>query len=137
MGEKMKKMVHLSLFLFIGISNLVFGIDNTSAKKISAVRLTEKISVDGILSEDVWKRPGFTELWQQEPSQGEKPSQQTEVWVAYDDDAIYYAAKYYDTSPHSILARLSVVILYGEIHQMVQSFILIPMVIKKRIFFLC
>ena len=85
---------------------MVFSIDNTSTKKISAVRLTEKISVDGILSENIWKRPGFTELLQQEPKQGEKPTQRTEVWVAYDDDAIYYAAKYYDTSPDSILARL-------------------------------
>ncbi len=68
--------------------------------------MTEKISVDGILSENVWKRPGFTELLQQEPNQGEIPSQRTEVWVAYDDEAIYYAAKYYDKSPDSILARL-------------------------------
>jgi len=73
---------------------------------IHAVRSTEPIRIDGILSEKMWDRPGFTEILQQEPNQGERASLRTEVWVAYDDDALYYAAKYYDPSPDSILARL-------------------------------
>lgn len=79
---------------------------DASHKTIVAHKLNERITIDGILNERVWARPGFDELFQQEPHQGEKPSQRTEVWVAYDDDAIYYAAKYYDSSPDSILARL-------------------------------
>ena len=102
----MKKLTCLILFLAVGIPHLLFASGNTPTKKLVAVRLTEKISIDGVLSEDIWKRQGFTELLQQEPNQGEKPSQQSEVWVAYDDDAIYFAAKYYDANPDSILARL-------------------------------
>lgn len=94
------------LLLFIFSFRAAKGENNPSAKKIEAVRLTEKVSIDGILSENVWKRAGFTELYQQEPQQGENPSQRSEVWVAYDDEAIYYAAKYYDSNPDSILARL-------------------------------
>src|SRR3989339_234962 len=102
----MKKLTCLILFLAVGLPHLLFASGNTPTKKLVAVRLTEKISIDGVLSEDIWKRQGFTELLQQEPNQGEKPSQQSEVWVAYDDDAIYFAAKYYDANPDSILARL-------------------------------
>ncbi|MFA6981375.1 MAG: DUF5916 domain-containing protein [Ignavibacteriaceae bacterium] len=102
----MKKLTCLILFLFVGIPHLLFSSANTPTKKLVAVRLTEKISIDGILSEDIWKRQGYTELLQQEPNQGEKPSQESEVWVAYDDDAIYFAAKYFDANPDSILARL-------------------------------
>jgi hypothetical protein len=79
---------------------------DASNESIEAVRLTEKVVIDGILSEDVWKRPGFDVFFQQEPHEGEKATLRTEVWLAYDDDAIYYAAKYYDSEPDSILARL-------------------------------
>ncbi|MCK9212240.1 MAG: carbohydrate binding family 9 domain-containing protein [Ignavibacteriaceae bacterium] len=102
----MKKLTCFILFLAVAIPHLLFASGNTPTKELVAVRLTEKISIDGILSEDIWKRQGYTELLQQEPNQGEKPSQQSEVWVAYDDDAIYFAAKYHDTNPDSILARL-------------------------------
>jgi len=52
------------------------------------------------------KRPGFTQLIQQEPNQGLQPTQKTEAWIAYDDNAIYFACKLYDKHPDSILARL-------------------------------
>jgi len=102
-----RKAVILTLLLFSSLGPALLGQNgNASDKKIEAIRLTEKVTVDGVLSERVWDRPGFTELYQQEPHQGERPSQNSEVWVAYDDDAIYYAAKYYDSQPDSILARL-------------------------------
>jgi hypothetical protein len=75
-------------------------------KNLHAVRVQEKIHIDGILSETIWHSPGYTDITQQEPDQGEKPSQRSEVWVAYDDEAIYFAAKYYDNHPDSIMARL-------------------------------
>jgi hypothetical protein len=102
----MKKNSFIFLFLFICLHNILLAQGDASDKKITAVRLNEKIIIDGILSEEIWNRPGFTELLQQEPHQGEIPSQRSEVWVAYDDEAIYYAAKYYDSQPDSILARL-------------------------------
>jgi hypothetical protein len=106
MKEKMVKTACLLLYIFTSIQYTLPAAENTPSKKIGAVRLTEKVSIDGILSETTWKHPGFTGLMQQEPNQGEKPSQQTEVWAAYDDNAFYFAAKFYDTNPDSILARL-------------------------------
>lgn len=112
----MKSMLHYKctvrkiLLTVLGISLgqylLATGPGDASDKKIEAVRLTGKVTIDGILSEKVWDRPGFDEFFQQEPVQGEKPTQRTEIWLAYDDEAIYFAARYYDSCPDSILARL-------------------------------
>lgn len=74
--------------------------------QVQAVRINEKITIDAVLDESVWQQPGCTRLIQQEPLQGMAPSQKSEVWLAYDDEAIYFAAKYYDKHPDSILARL-------------------------------
>jgi hypothetical protein len=104
--EKMIKTACLLLLLITGTQHTASAADNTPVKKVNAVRTTENISIDGVLSESVWKRQGYDGLMQQEPNQGEKPSQETDVWVAYDDNAIYFAAKFHDTNPDSILARL-------------------------------
>lgn len=102
----MKKNYCLLLILLLDIPHVMFASDNPSTNKIEAVKVIESVSVDGLLSESVWKRPGFSALLQQEPDQGENPSQKSEVWIAYDDDAIYFAAKFFDNNPDSILARL-------------------------------
>ncbi len=76
------------------------------AQQVVAVRLTGHVSIDGVLSEEFWQRPGYTGLVQQEPDEGVEPSQRSEVWIAYDDGALYFAARYADTHPDSIMARL-------------------------------
>ena len=43
---------------------------------------------------------------QRDPVEGAAPSESTAVFVAYDDDAVYIAARLYDSAPDSILARL-------------------------------
>jgi hypothetical protein len=101
------KNILLLIFLFLLIlRNALPSQDNTSDLKIVAVKATEKIVIDGLLNEKVWQNTGYANLVQQDPDQGIKPSQHSEFWVAYDDEAIYFAAKYYDTNPDSIMARL-------------------------------
>jgi hypothetical protein len=93
------------LFVFISLLTLRAK-DNTSDMKLFAIKAQEKIVVDGELLEDIWQRPGFTGMQQQDPDQGEAPSQKSELWVSYDDEAVYFAAKFYDNNPDSIMARL-------------------------------
>ena len=76
-------------------------------KSLEAIRISEKINIDGYLSESIWKGSGITEFVQRDPVEGQQPTQKTEVWVAYDNEAIYVAAKLYDSSPDSIIARLA------------------------------
>jgi len=73
---------------------------------IDAVRVQGTITVDGILSEPEWQRPGLTSFTQRLPHEGASPSQKTEVWLAYDDEALYVGARMYDTSPDSIIKIL-------------------------------
>ncbi len=102
----MKNFTIIFIFILLILEQL-FPADIASAdKKLTAQRAYEKIIIDGILSESIWQRPGFTEMAQQDPDQGEKPSQRSEAWVSYDDEAVYFAAKFHDTSPDSIMARL-------------------------------
>jgi len=101
----MRHLITLLILLFLA-QQIFSGNENTELKKINAVRTDEDILIDGILNENTWSRPGYNVLIQQEPFQGEKPTQQSEVWIAYDDNAIYFAAKYYDKEPDSIMARL-------------------------------
>jgi len=76
-------------------------------KVVHAVRTTEPITLDGRLDESVWKTAphaiGFT---QNDPQDGAPPTEQTDVWVAYDDHALYVAAFCHDSDPSKIRKRL-------------------------------
>ena len=58
--------------------------------------ISEKIKVDGILEENVW-RQGQTvgDFWQYFPKDTVKANQQTEVYMAVDDKNLYIASKCY------------------------------------------
>ncbi len=76
--------------LFLILPAAVFGsypsVDENSKTKIIAARVNDKIVIDGNLTEEVWQRPGFNKLIQQDPEQGIRPSQNSEFWVAYDNE---------------------------------------------------
>jgi hypothetical protein len=75
---------------------------------VRAVRTNEPIVIDGALTEAVWKsESSISGLQQADPQQGQPESQRTQVWIAYDDDALYVAARMWDTRADSIVARLA------------------------------
>ena len=102
----MKFILTTILYLITITFPLGAEIDHPS-KSLKAIRINEPINIDGYLSESSWKDNGVTEFVQRDPVEGRKPTQKTEVWVAYDNEAIYVAAKLYDSSPDSIIARLA------------------------------
>ena len=69
---------------------------------VRAVRLTEPLAIDGVLDEPVYRdvRPasGFIQV---EPLLGEPATEQTNVWVFFDDDQIYVSARCWDSAPES------------------------------------
>ncbi|MCK9409037.1 MAG: carbohydrate binding family 9 domain-containing protein [Bacteroidetes bacterium] len=91
--------------IFLLFLVLLFAV-SLSASTITALKTSEQIRVDGILSEGIWQRTGFTDFKQREPEQGAPGSEKCETWVAYDDEALYIAAKLYDHHADSIVARL-------------------------------
>ena len=70
------------------------SVEQNSNTEIKAQRTEEHIVIDGKLNENIWKRPGNTNLIQQDPEQGVYPTQRTEFWVAFDDEAFYFAASW-------------------------------------------
>jgi hypothetical protein len=77
-------------------------------KTITALRSSDIIIIDGILSEPVWKNGnGVSGFTQKDPLEGREPTERTIVYTAYDDHALYIAARMYDSSPDSIIARLA------------------------------
>lgn len=84
----------------------VYVFSQTAPSGIIAIRATEQIMIDGNLSESIWQRAGYAEFKQKDPNQGEAPSEKTEVWVAFDNEGLYVAARMYDNAPDSIMARL-------------------------------
>lgn len=88
----------------------ILFITNTFAqvkKSVEAVRITTPLVIDGVLDEAVYKdaKPatGFTQI---QPYNG-KPSQQpTEVYIFYDESAIYIGAMLYD-KPDSIFKYMT------------------------------
>lgn len=75
-------------------------------KTVRAVRTNGPITIDGLLEEDVWKGEGCSGFTQNEPNDGEEPTEKTVVWVAYDEEALYVAARLYDSEPEAITSRL-------------------------------
>ena len=79
---------------------------STSVLPVSrAVRATGHITLDGRLDERAWtEAPPTTIFTQIDPLEGQPASQQTEVRVVYDNDALYVGARLHDSGP--ITARL-------------------------------
>ena len=104
----MKKL--LLLFLLTSLQIFADPYENgvTFVSKITAVRLKEHITIDGILNESVWKTaPSVNVFVQRDPIEGAVASEKTEAYVAFDDEALYIAARMYDSHPDSIIARLT------------------------------
>lgn len=76
--------------------------------RIEAAKVSSPIKVDGILDESIWENTipvsNFTE---NEPRPNTPSSQSTEVRIIYDNDAIYVAARMFDSAPDSILKQLT------------------------------
>jgi hypothetical protein len=74
-------------------------------RRAVALRTSERIRVDGILGEKVWQEhPGIGELVQREPRSGARPSEPTDVRIAYSDDAIFIAVHCRDSRQGQIRA---------------------------------
>ncbi|HEY5615929.1 MAG TPA: DUF5916 domain-containing protein [Bacteroidota bacterium] len=89
-------------------SNTVLNASSPSDQRaLIAVRRGENISIDGLLTESVWQRQGTRGFIQREPEEGVSATEDTEVWIAFDDYALYVAARMYDSQPDSIVGRLA------------------------------
>lgn len=95
----------LSLLLYTLLLNSVYTQNNKL--EVTALRTGQAPVIDGILDDLVWSLAiPMTNFTQYDPYQETKPSFQTKVMIAYNDEAIFIAAMMYDSSPDSILKQL-------------------------------
>ncbi len=102
----MKKIVLFIISCLIPLFLFAKAPDPSAQKTVQAVQTNGTINVDGVLEEKVWKTKGYSDFVQSDPIDGATPTEKTEVWVAYDKEAIYVAARLYDSNPESITSRL-------------------------------
>ena len=81
--------------------------DKSTERKVTAQKLLGNVVIDGKLNEPVWSQPAIDHFIQRNPDEGKPATEKTNVWVAYDDEAIYVAARLYDTNPKEIDASLA------------------------------
>jgi len=75
---------------------------------LQAFKITEPISLDGVLNESVWNNhSGFSDFIQRDPIEGAQPTETTIIKLGYDENSLYLAAEMNDSSPDSIMARLT------------------------------
>jgi len=102
----------LLVVLALNFSIAVGAKETTKAhpeKVITAIRAYPHPPViDGILNDEIWqKAPTSGGFLQKEPKEGNDPTEDTKIQVAYDDDAIYFGITCYDKQPDKITSHLT------------------------------
>ncbi len=68
-----------------------------------AVRIETPPRMDGVLDEPFWERiPPVTGFRQRDPVDGAPASERTEVRIAFDEQALYFGFKFFDSEPDRI-----------------------------------
>ncbi|MEQ8953354.1 MAG: sugar-binding protein, partial [Gammaproteobacteria bacterium] len=79
--------------------------DTDALKEVRVVRIQDAPLIDGRLDEAVWQQAEvITDFHQTRPGDGTEPSETTEVYMLYTEDALYIGARMYDSEPHLIAA---------------------------------
>ena len=98
--------------VFIFLAGILIANDNPinpeeyRSREIIAVRLENSIHVDGILTETIYSTPPYRTFIQSEPDNGRLATEDTDFWIAYDNEALYIGARLWDSQPDSIIARM-------------------------------
>lgn len=82
------------------------GAASAQDKNVRAVRTDSPIQLDGYLREDAWKTAEpVTDFTQREPQEGSAPTEQTEVRILFDNDALYIGVVCHDSEPDKIVRK--------------------------------
>ena len=106
MQHYLKRRVILAALL----SCIVFqsGYSGDNPRTVVAVRVNNPPTVDGYLNENIWKQAEpATDFIQRDPTEGQLASEKTEIRVLYDNEALYFGCRFYDSEPDKIVARLT------------------------------
>ncbi|MDQ1317772.1 MAG: hypothetical protein QG588_1425, partial [Candidatus Poribacteria bacterium] len=108
----MKRFIVILVIFALSVSGTLRAEEPANAhpeKVITAIRINPQSPViDGILNDEIWhKAPASGDFCQRNPKEGDKPSEDTKIQIAYDDDAIYIGVACYDKESNKIVSRLT------------------------------
>ena len=76
--------------------------DAAGRATLRAVRLEESLAIDGELDERIYRGiPPASDFIQVLPDEGEPATEQTEIWVAFDDENLYVSGRCHNAAPES------------------------------------
>ena len=83
----------------------IFARNESGHATLRATRLSEPLTIDGVLEERIYKdTPAIEDFVQQEPDEGAPITERTEAWIFFDDEAIYVCGRMWDSHPERIVA---------------------------------
>ena len=99
-----KLLLTVSIIIFSG--SLYSQPQEIVSKSIDAIPINSKeIVLDGKLDEPLWNNiTGIKDFLMQEPIEGGKPTENTIIKIAYDENYLYIGAIFYDSEPDEIKA---------------------------------
>ena len=97
----------LGVFLFGQTEGEPFS-DEKSDKIYYIQSMSEDIRIDGYLNDPAWSKIlPIADFVQEEPENMAEPSQKTEVFLTYNDEALFVGARLYDSEPDVITRQLA------------------------------
>lgn len=94
-------MYKLGFFFFLFLLSQIVA-KSPKNTEVKAYRSIEKIELDGILRESVYKNQPITNFTQKIPDEGNPATEESQIWITYDDENIYFGANFLDSSPETI-----------------------------------
>jgi len=92
-------------------------------KTVQIVQMDQAPSIDGRLDDVIWSQAAeVTDFHQIEPNEFAPPTERTQVYLLYDEEALYVGARLWDSEPEQITAH---VLRQGEVLWTEDSFTLI------------
>ena len=80
--------------------------DDSGNVTVRATRISEAMHIDGRLDEEVYSRIApVGGLIQQEPRQGQPATENSDVWVLFDNDNLYITCRCWEAHPDQIVAN--------------------------------
>lgn len=79
--------------------------EGDALKSVRMVRTDTPPVIDGRLDDAVWSRAAvIDDFHQSRPIEGAEPSERTEIYLLYDEDALYIGGRFWDSEPDLIAA---------------------------------
>ena len=75
-------------------------------RKLTAIKLSQPLNVDGILDDELYQTIPNSDYVQYVPENGSPATEKTEVWIGYDESAIYVGARMWDSEQDKIVSRI-------------------------------